>query len=141
MELPPLNRTNCTPGMSLNEYDIRYDEEQITAYVNRTGESIEEYQSENGLTVPPGLIAAAYVRLIHETFHYQTGVHVSSKCRFFRPTLSGENLTIGGKVLDMFERGGNEYVTFSVEARTSEGEEVAYIEHTSIYALKPKTAV
>lgn len=138
MDLPEMNDTNCPPGTPLRPYDLTYREEQIQQYVARTDESIEVYMHDGALHVPPGLMMSAYGRLIHESFHYEAGVHVSSDFQFDRVPVAGESLTITGDVLRLFERNGDKYVTFSVIFSTAT-ERLATIEHTSIYQFRSRS--
>ncbi len=140
MDLPVLNETNATPGTPLRPYGITYDEGQIRQFLARTDELIESYKHDGVLHVPPGLLMGAYGRLIHETFHYETGVHVSSNISITRVPHAGEPVHVSGEILRLFERNGDKYVTFSVNLSTETGERLASIEHTSIYALRPRAA-
>jgi hypothetical protein len=81
-----------------------------------------------------------YGPLSHGTFHYEAGVHVSSDLELGRVPCVDEPIRVDGHVLDLFEKNGNKYVTFSVEVNTVEGERLATVAHTSIYALRQKPA-
>lgn len=140
MDLPALNETNAAPGAPLNPYDITYGEEQIKQFLARGDERIESYEHDGVLHVPPGLLMGAYGRLIHETFHYETGVHVSSNMTVTRVPNAGEPVRVSGEILRLFERNGDKYVTFSVNLASQSGERLASVEHTSIYALRPRAA-
>ena len=114
-QLPPLTEESATPGTALNGYDRTITREDIETFLARTGESLDEYTVDGTLTVPPGMLMGLYGPLIHETFHYQAGVHVSSDLTLHRVPDAGQPLRIEGQVLDLFEKNGNKYVTFSVE--------------------------
>jgi hypothetical protein len=136
--LPELNRENAAPGTSLRSYQVTFGEKEITAYVGRTGETVDAYRTNRGVNVPPGLLMACYGRLIHETFFYQTGVHVSSNMKIHRLPVQGDPLEVTGQVLDLFSHNGNEYVKFSVNVASAAGEPLAEIEHVSIYKFKAR---
>jgi hypothetical protein len=138
MELPELNESNCPAGTPLNPYQVTYDESQVRQYLRRTGETEEDYTVAGRLTVPPGVLLGAYGRLIHETFHYEAGVHVSSDMDLRRTPELDETVTVSGTALRLFERNGDRYITFDVIVTDAGGERLARIEHTSIYALKPR---
>lgn len=138
MDLPELNEANCPPGTPLNPYQITYGEAQIRQYLSRTGETEDDYTIDGWLTVPPGVLLGAYGRLIHGTFHYEAGVHVSSDMDLRRTPKLDEPVTVSGNALRLFERNGDRYVTFDVIVTDSSGERLARVEHTSIYALTPR---
>jgi len=140
MDLPELNEVNAGPGTPLRPYQITYSEEQIKQFLARTDERIEDYEHEGVLQVPPGLVMGAYGRLIHETFHYEAGVHVSSDMQVTRVPRANEPVTVTGDIVRLFERNGDKYVTFNVILSTDAGERLTAIEHTSIYKLRPRTA-
>jgi hypothetical protein len=139
MELPALNEANCPPGTPLEPYQITYDREQLHKYLDRTGETEADYTLNGRQTIPPGMFLGAYGRLIHETFHYEAGVHVSSDLDLRRTAALGETVTVSGNALKLFERNGDKYVTFDVIITGAEGEQLARVEHTSIYALRPRS--
>ncbi|MCK9494315.1 MAG: hypothetical protein M0R75_02310 [Dehalococcoidia bacterium] len=136
--LPPLTEETAAPGTRLNSYDRTVTRGDIETFLRRTGEGIEAYLDDDVLTVPSGLLIGFYAPLIHGTFHYEAGVHVSSDLSITRLPLADESLRVGGEVLRLFEKNDNKYVTFSVEVDTAGGERLARIEHTSIYALRKK---
>lgn len=137
-DLPPLNETTAAPGTRLNAYERTITREQIETFLGRTGESLDSYVVDGELTVPTGILVGMYGPLIHGTFHYEAGVHVSSELTTNRVPRMDEPLSIEGEVLDLFEKNGNKYVTFSVEVNSSDGERLATVAHTSIYALRKK---
>jgi acyl dehydratase len=47
----------------------------------------------------------------------------------------GETVTVGGSVVDLFERNGSKYITFRTEIAGADGRALATVDHTSIYAL------
>ncbi|MGH2584259.1 MAG: hypothetical protein ACRDJE_05040 [Dehalococcoidia bacterium] len=135
MDLPLLSETNCPPGTRLRPHEVTYTEEEIESYGERTGERAEEYRVDGVLRVPPGLLLVQPMRLIHNNFHYETGVHVSSDLVVHDLPSAGETVTVGGSVVDLFERNGSKYITFHTEVTGADGRAHATIDHTSIYAL------
>ena len=138
MDLPALNPENCPPGTPLKPYQQTYDAEQLQKYLDRTGEAAADYVEGGKQLVPPGMFLGAYGKLIHDTFHYEAGVHVSSDMELRRPAALGETVTVSGNALRLFERNGDRYVTFDVVLTDAQGERLARVEHTSIYALRPR---
>lgn len=139
MALPDLNETTAAPGTPLRAYDITYTPEMIKRVLDLTGETLDAYTYDGVLHVPPGVLLSAYGRLIHETFHYTAGVHTSSQVEFIRVPRAGEPLRVTGEVVRLTERNGDKYVTFTVVHSTEDGERLCANEHTSIYALRPRT--
>jgi hypothetical protein len=139
MTLPPLTEETAAPGTALNAYDRTVTRDDVRAYVERTGEQLADYEDARGLTVPAGMLLGMYGPLIHGTFHYEAGVHVSSDLQLQRVPRVDEPLRVSGRVVDRFERNGSKYVTFTVEvAAAADGEPLATVVHTSIYALAAK---
>lgn len=138
--LPPLTEESAAPGTTLNGYDRTITRWDIETFVGRTGESPDDYLIDGALTVPPGMLMGLYGPLIHGTFHYQAGVHVSSELTLDRVPRVDQALRVEGQVLGQFENDGNKYVTFSVEVADTAGERLATVHHTSIYALRAKGA-
>jgi len=138
--LPPLTEESAAPGTALTGYDRTITREDIETFIARTGESLEDYTVDGALTVPPGMLMGLYGRLIHGTFHYQAGVHVSSELTLDGAVHADQPLRVEGRVLDLFEKNGNKYVTFSVEVADASGQRLATVHHTSIYSLRAKGA-
>lgn len=139
--LPDLTETSAAPGTALNGYDRTITREDIKTFLDRTGESLDAYDIAGVLTVPPGMLMGLYGPLIHGTFHYEAGVHVSSEMTLNRLPHADQALRIEGRVLDLFQKNGNKYVTFSVEiAEATSGDLLATVHHTSIYALRRRGA-
>lgn len=137
MDLPVMNEENAPPGRALNSYEITYDEAAISAYLARSAEPAALYTHDGVLTVPPGMFMGAYGRLIHETFHYEAGVHTASQMTVHRCPPVGTKATVSGEILRTFERNGDKYVTFSVRIADAHGP-CAEVEHTSIYGLRSR---
>lgn len=137
-DLPELNEANAPAGTPLKPYEITYDRAAIERHCGQTGEAVANYELEGTLYVPTGLLAATYGKLIHETFFYTTGVHVSSDLKATRPALAGETLHVGGSIAEHFERNNNKYVRFSIAIEDGARRPVANVEHVSIYKLAPK---
>ena len=137
MALPVMNEENATPGRALNSYEITYDEAAIATYLARSAEPASLYMHDGVLTVPPGMFMGAYGRLIHETFHYEAGVHTASEMKVHRCPPAGTKATVSGEIIRTFERNGDKYVTFSVRVADGEGP-CAEVEHTSIYGLRSR---
>lgn len=138
--LPELNEANAPAGTPLTPYEVTFGEREILTYLERTSESIDAYRLDGRARVPPGMLLACYGRLIHESFFYQTGVHVSSDLAISRLPWQDEPLRVAGRIREHFERNGSSYVRFSVEVGTAAGEPLATVEHVSIYKLKPRDA-
>jgi hypothetical protein len=138
MDLPELNEANAPAGTPLKPYEIVYDRAAIERHCGQTGEAVANYEHEGRWYVPTGLLAATYGKLIHETFFYTTGVHVSSDLQAKRPALSDEVLHVSGSIAEHFERNNNKYVRFSISIEDGERRPVANVEHVSIYKLAPK---
>ena len=58
-----------------------------------------------------------------------------AKCevRWFAPLRAGDWITSFGRVIDKYERRGNKFVTFRIEANNQRGEKVAEYDYTSIF--------
>jgi acyl dehydratase len=139
MNLPPLNEETGKPGTPLNPYEVTFDRAFVQGFLDKTGESADDYAVAGQPVVPPGIYLAAYGRLIHESFHYTAGVHVSSDMKVLAMAPVGTKATVSGEVLGLSERNGDKYVTFSVNVTDTTGTRLAEIEHVSIYALRPRT--
>jgi acyl dehydratase len=139
-DLPELNEANAPAGTPLKPYEITYDRAAIERHCGQTGEAVANYERDGTMYVPTGLLAATYGRLIHETFFYTTGVHVSSDLKAKRPALAGETLHVSGTIAEHFERNNNKYVRFSIAIEDDKRRSVANVEHVSIYKLAPKRA-
>jgi hypothetical protein len=137
-ELPELNEQNAPPGTPLKPYDFTIDRAAIERHCSSTGESPAAYEHDGRLRVPPGLLAGTYGRLIHDTFFYTTGVHVSSDLKLNRPVFVGEPLRVSGAIAEHFERNGNKYVRFTIAIDDADRRPVASVEHVSIYKLRPR---
>jgi hypothetical protein len=137
-QLPVLSEQSASAGTALNGYDRTITPADIETFVGRTGESPQGYTVDGALTVPPGMLMGLYGPLIHGTFDYQAGVHVSSELTLNRLPRADQPLCVEGRVLDLFVKNGNKYVTFSVEVSDTAGERLATVDHTSIYSLRAK---
>jgi hypothetical protein len=137
VDLPEMNEENAKPGTPLNSYEVVYDRAAIDQYLARSGEPISLYVHDGKTTVPPGMFLGAYGRLIHDTFHYEAGVHTASELSISRALPEGTKAKVSGEVLKTFERNGDKYVTFNVVISDDVGE-AARVEHTSIYGLRSR---
>ena len=140
MDLPELNDVNTPPGTEMTSHTATYGEEEIRGYLERTGEPVDAYRRDGRLRVPPGLLLAQPIRIAHNNYRYETGVHVSSRMTLQQPALADETLTIAGHIGGLFERNGNKYVSLAVSISGEGGRPVATIDHVSIYKLKPRGA-
>jgi hypothetical protein len=137
-ELPPLNEETAQPGTPLRPYSVTYDEAFVRMFLDKTGESLDAYRDETGVRVPPGVFLGAYARLLHETYHYEAGVHVSSDLAILRTPPLGTHATVTGKVARLFEKNGDRYVVVALEVTGDSGTVFARVEHTSIYQFKSR---
>jgi acyl-coenzyme A thioesterase PaaI-like protein len=137
-DLPPLTEETAPPGTALKGYERTITRDDVAAFVGRTGETLDDYVVGGEATVPAGMLMGLYGPLSHGTFHYEACVHVSSELELDRVPRLDEPIRVEGRVLDLFEKNGNKYVTFSVEVSTLDGERLATVAHTSIYALRRK---
>lgn len=138
MALPPLNEETAPPGAHLNPYEVTYDLPFVMEFLGKTGESLDSYTSGGNAVVPPGVFLGSYGKLIHESYHYTTGVHVSSDMKLHSAPPVGTKARVTGNIVRLTERNGDKYVTFTVNVATADGEPIADIEHVSIYALKSR---
>ena len=140
MDLPELNEENCPPGTELRSHTVVYEEPEILATLERLGESAESYRRDGGLLVPASLLLGQPIRIAHNNYRYETGVHVSSNARLHGHARAGETLTVAGRIKDLFERNGNKLVALDVSITGEGGRPVADIEHVSVYKLAARTA-
>jgi hypothetical protein len=137
-ELPELNEQSAQPGTKLRPYAVTYDEPFVQGFLDKTGESLDAYRDESGTRVPPGIFLGAYARLLHETYHYETGVHVSSDLSIVKAPMMGTSATVSGEVVRLFEKNGDKYVVVQLAVTADSGEVLATVEHSSIYQLKSR---
>lgn len=136
MELQALTEASCPPGTVLRPYMISYGEQEIAQFLDRTGETVDAYRQGDRLYVPPGLLLGAYLRLLHGSFFYETGVHVSSRLTIQQAPLADQEIAVSGRCAANFERNGSKYVDVEITLRDSDGDTLATLEHVSIYQLK-----
>lgn len=137
-ELPPLSEETARPGTPLRPYSVTYDEPFLATFLAKTGETLDDYRDESGARVPPGVFLGAYARLLHETYHYEAGVHVSSDLAIRKAPALGTHATVTGEVVRLFERSGDKYVVVGLAVTDDAGEVLATVEHTSIYQFKSR---
>ena len=137
-DLLPLSPEHAPPGTPLRSYTVSFDHAAAATALARTGEAPEDYTLDGALRVPPLLLLGCYGRLIHESFHYETGVHVSSELTLHALPRLDEMLTVSGAIAEYSERGGSKYVRFSVNVAGEDGAPAATVQHVSIYALQAR---
>ena len=140
MTLPPLNEETCPAGTLLRPHTVTYTAEDIRRYLDETGERLDAYRVGGVLRVPFGMLLGQPIRIIHNNFHYETGVHTASDLKVEALPVVGEVVTIGGHVAGHFERNRSKYVTLHVTVMSGDGRLLATIDHTSIYALATREA-
>ena len=138
MDLPELNEQNCPPGTELRPHTVVHEEAEILATLERLGESPEAYRRDGRLRVPASMLLGQPIRIAHNNYSYQTGVHVSSNARLHQSAFAGETLTVAGRIADLFERNGNKLVSLGVTITGTNDRPIAEIEHVSIYKLAPR---
>lgn len=121
--------------------------ESISAYASRVRNPNPAYRElrDGMLAMPTQVFAAArlrrgdiaaangYVALEWVKENSRQTPFAKCKFRWFAPMRAGDTITSSGYVLEKYERRGNRFVTFRVEAINQHGVKVAEYDYTSIF--------
>lgn len=105
-----------------------------------------EYQAEVPETLPlyrgpdqvapTGFLIRRANAILVENFVLPAWVHVSSLVTHFSPLLGGEEFSTRGRITDLFERRGHEFVRLDVFISAGDGRPVMLVDHTAIFRLR-----
>lgn len=135
------------PGPSGDPYESHVTPESIAAYAKRVRNPNPSYES--AITGSPAMptaifdiaplrrnsVAAASGYVALEWVRDQPRQTPFAKCtvRWFAPIRAGDTVTSSARVLEKYERRGNKFVTFRVEATNQDGLKVAEYDYTCIF--------
>ena len=140
-------------GQAGTPVTIEITRDAISAYAARMRNPNPAYQTPSGvndedpqmLAMPTMIFAAAPLRrydiadnngfVALERVREKPRQTPFAKCeiRWFAPIRAGDRIVSLGRVIDKYERRGNKFVTFRIEATNQHGEKVAEYDYTSIF--------
>ena len=141
---------DAVPGPRSDEFVTRVTDESIRAYAEATGDRLPEGPAGSAVTAPSGYVFVAAPQRRHATmasigcrapeqdpFEPRSTPYVGSDVRYFRPIRAGDTVR-SVTVLDRkFERGGNRFVVFRVDASDEAGRPVAVYDYTCLWERVP----
>lgn len=149
---------DAVPGLRSDEFVTRVSAESIRAYIEATGDRLSDSATRppggparTELVAPPGYIFVAAPQRRHATMasvgcrapeqdpsEPRSTPYVGSDVRYCRPIKAGDEVR-SVTVLDRkFERGGNRFVVFRVEAEDGAGRAIAGYDYTCLWERSPE---
>jgi len=135
---------DALPGLRSDEFVVKVTDAAIFAYQDATGDTSRE--TAGARVAPPGYVFVAAPQRRHALMasvgcrapeqdpeEPRSTPYVGSDVRFHRAIKSGDTIR-SVTVLDRtFERGGNRFVVFRVDATNADGEPIAEYEYTCLW--------
>ncbi len=129
---------------------IEVPRESIARYAARVRDFNPAYHSAGGedgqvLAMPTMVFAVAplrrqdiaanngFVALERASFAPRQTPFAKCEVRWYAPIRAGDSITSWGRVLEKYERRGNKFVTFRIEATNQHGQKVAEYDYTCIF--------
>jgi len=131
-----LTPDNAPIGVPLQPRTVTIDAEAVAAYANEADDPNPWYRggSPFGLPlVPPALLASQPARWLREHFSYGPSVHTGSEIRHLGRALAGGTYRVGGKLVEVYSKRGNDYLVADVQIEDHNGIAVMQIHHTVVF--------
>lgn len=135
---PPSPRPQAAPGAvrpgPMGSIEVVIDPADQAAYLDGIGEPLETYR--DGGPVHPGLLLHAVNRLLIANVELGAWIHTASDCTFHGLARLGQRLSLSGRYVHEYIRGGHSYLELDAQLRADDTA-VARVHHVAIYVLAP----
>ena len=135
-ERPPVSRAVLASREVLGTPELTIDESTARAFLDRVSEPLPLYAGGPGSPAHPGLYLDQANRALSRNVVVSPWIHVESEGRHLSVLRVGERLETRGRVKQLFEKKGHEFVELDLLALADGRRPVAAIRHLAIYQLR-----
>ncbi|MBK9709182.1 MAG: MaoC family dehydratase [Acidobacteria bacterium] len=122
-------------GDVLGSLDFRLDfKEEMTAFLDDMVETAGIYRSGE-VACHPAFIVARSNEILMSNVALGPWIHTSSEVSHHAIAVDGESLCLRGRVAELYEKRGNEYVVLDLALFGEKGRPIAQIKHSAIIRL------
>lgn len=114
------------------EFDL--DESKLTSYLKSVRETHPIYLDRQ--IAHPGLLLSAVNFQLGANVALGPWIHAGSTVRHFGLAKVGDHVSVRGRILEVYERRGHEFLEMDVVIVTNGEQIVAKVEHTAIYKIR-----
>ncbi len=107
--------------------------ETLRAYMERSHRSGDPRFAGEAPRLHPAWLVARAEALLRHNFRVASSIHTRSAVEFLAPALAGGEVVSGGRCVALYERKGRPIVEFDCLVRSSAGEDLARMRHTTIF--------
>jgi hypothetical protein len=131
---PPASPTSLAPGTVLGQVSLPTDQDATEVYLAKVQEPSDLYRERAWLH--PGLLLEGANSVLSANVILPAWLHVGSEVSHRRAADIGEPVEVRGRVAELWERRGHQFVTLDVVWLATD-EVVATAKHTAIWELAP----
>jgi hypothetical protein len=135
-ELPELTLESAPVGQDLRPMSLTYGLLEAALYASDKQQDSKEPWVGYGSHIHPGWIAARMTPLLKHSFHYGPSIHSQTLLQNVAPALTGQDITVAGTLVEVFERKGHHYAVLDGLLLSEAGEELARLRHTTIFRIR-----
>lgn len=86
----------------------------------------------------PAFLAGRMTPLFRHSYHYGPAIHVRSQIQHLVPAMSGQRLTVGARLHQVYDRKGHHHHVSDCLIVGEDGTGLTHIRHTGIFRVAPK---
>jgi hypothetical protein len=111
---------NLPVGMDLGSIEYELSEELVRRHIESTHQS--PYPTGGGERLAPvSILASDGIRLAEEGFDISESVHAGQKLEIVSAPIVGSRVSVRGRVVDKFEKGGRQFVVMETVSEDDQG--------------------
>jgi len=135
VERPPVSRAILESRTVLGTPELMLDEPASQEFLERVSETLSLYRGV-GAAAHPGLYLDLANRALSRNVRVSPWIHVESQGRHLGMAKVGDRLEMRGKVKQLFEKKGHEFVELDLLLVANATRTIASIRHVAIYHLR-----
>ena len=135
VERPPVSRAILQSRTVLGTPELMLDEPASREFLDRVSETLALYRGV-GAAAHPGLYLDLANRALSRNVHVSPWIHVESQGRHLGMAKVGDRLEMRGRVKQLFEKKGHEFVELDLLLIANGARPIASIRHVAIYRLR-----
>jgi acyl dehydratase len=135
-KLPQATIDNFRAGDHLGSLEFTLDwAGRMAKFLDDVVETSPVYRGSGAICHPAFWIAQAN-EIVMQNMALGPWIHTASEAQHYSVARDGDRLSLRGRVIDSFERRGNEYIALELGLFGEEGRPIAKIKHTAIIKLR-----
>jgi hypothetical protein len=135
-KLPQATIGNFRVGDHLGSLEFTLDWAGRTAkFLDDVVDTSPVYRGADAICHPAFWVAQAN-EILMQNMALGPWIHTASEAQHYSVARDGDRVSLGGRVIDLFEKRGNEYIVLDLGLFGDEGRPIAKIKHTAIIKLR-----